>query len=760
MKIKLILTVLYGCSIIHTHGQRSVYTGDLKLPRSAETEPVQQAASDSIVTVKKGQNNAFDVLWMTPDSLYRAKKDKLLELAIQLPDSITEKIDLFFNTGDTIVGINPFLSWQFKITAVFMDLADSSISKKDAFYYESFTRDTSDSDFRNWTWKAIPTADNMRIRFAPPAAGNYECYLAFQQKGKYYFLPPFQFKVSESTSLGRVTVGPSKRYLRLGPYPFFPIGQNLIAPRCEYCYTNTLKHLPTENEQGLQALETWMKEPTTLLGFINYESQMKSLADEGGNYFRELLAPQHQGIEWEELGNYKARMNRAWELDRQVRLAEDIGLWIQLNLQIHFPVTTDPMRTIWNWSIDPVDKGKITTEVPRANPYNVGIPSTENTDPNTFFSDPIAQKYYKEKLRYIISRWGYSTHIAAFELFSEIQNACTDPEICPQWSKTMTSYLKNELACKQLLIPSLTGGHGKKDYSEELLKDSLLDLSAFNWYASEPYKYENIGRIIGEYTTTYERPFFFGEVGNDEIFKCDTARIEWIRDAWFTTFSGNAGTGMNWDEPDKNYLRKHLGNIQTFMHGIELEQGDEAWVPMRILSDNRQAETLFLKSPDNTHAVGILSNRFYNYAAFADSNAYTAKNISCADRIPQDPGFNPTAAAGEKGVWEKTVDESPHNYIDRTRRNTEMNLPQTYFPFQPVNQKENRHNQLHIYNLNRARYVIEYYDARTLEWLGKSINWGPTVAIEYPELTIDHGFILFKLRPSNTESFETKALPY
>ncbi|MFM7310259.1 MAG: hypothetical protein ACKOZY_06605, partial [Flavobacteriales bacterium] len=43
-------------------------------------------------------------------------------------------------------------------------------------------------------------------------------------------------------------------------------------------------------------------------------------------------------------------------------------------------------------------------------------------DPVDFLTSPCAQKFYKNKLRYIIARWGYSPNIYVLELMSEMNN--------------------------------------------------------------------------------------------------------------------------------------------------------------------------------------------------------------------------------------------------------------------------------------------------------------------------------------------------
>ena len=45
-----------------------------------------------------------------------------------------------------------------------------------------------------------------------------------------------------------------------------------------------------------------------------------------------------------------------------------------------------------------------------------------------FFTSQKAMDRYKDKLRYVVARWGYSPHIAALEFFNEIDNGVFTPQ--------------------------------------------------------------------------------------------------------------------------------------------------------------------------------------------------------------------------------------------------------------------------------------------------------------------------------------------
>lgn len=735
MKIfRLLFAVVFIFSGVNLYGQTSVFT-----------------AKNNGRTIVNVGSQKTDVFWYYPEKHLIAEQYERLELAVDLPESIEKKVNHFLETDDTINGINPFLEWQLDITANFTHELTKFEREIDAFYYNNFSRDTSDADFRKWDWIKEETAHPFRVRFAPPKGGKWNCIITVTSKDTSFQLKPFQFEIQRTNEPGYVSLGPSRKYFTLGGETYFPSGQNLVSPRCEFCYKNSNGDLPDEGKDAYaaQSLESWMLEPTAMKGFLMFQNHMKSLAANGGDYFRELLMPQNQDIEWEKLGNYYGRQNRAWELDEQFFLAESLGLKIQLNVQIQFALVTNHKRVFWNWSRDPQDKKHISEDHPCANPYNLQIETTKNDDPNTFYSDPTAKKFYKQKLRYLISRWGYSTSWAVVGMSSEMQNPCTDAETCVSWMEEMGNYLKKDLQMDQLLSPSFLGiYHDPENYEYKILEQDVYDMSTLNWYSASPTKYQGLARTINRFVEQFNKPFFFGEIGNSDLYPCDTARIEWIRDAWMTAFSGNAGVGMNWDEPFDNELRKQLGNIRKLTGGIDFDNNGTPWQTRRVISDNRKVESMYLINPEHTAAVGVLSNRYYNWYMYGDTT-----EEGCSNRVPIDPGFDGSKPSAEKGVWERTYKEQPENYIDKARGSSLMNEPVQFSPFEAIDYNNGFFYRIRFKDFEPGYYTIEFYNALTMELLDERTNWGPNIRLEYPEMNENSGLIAFKIYKNSLKQF-------
>ena len=81
----------------------------------------------------------------------------------------------------------------------------------------------------------------------------------------------------------------------------------------------------------------------------------------------------------------------------------------------------------------------------RQNPYNAanGGPCSTQED---FFTDETARRYYKNRLRYMVARWGACTHLAVWEFWNEIDNVMDWQQVSgdaiTDWHREMAAFLK------------------------------------------------------------------------------------------------------------------------------------------------------------------------------------------------------------------------------------------------------------------------------------------------------------------------------
>src|SRR5699024_6174795 len=121
-----------------------------------------------------------------------------------------------------------------------------------------------------------------------------------------------------------------------------------------------------------------------------YGYMLPKLKASGGNFFRTWICSWNLPIDWKStFNNRRYQPSEAYfnpsalrRMDWMVHLADSLGLYIMLTL--------GPGA----WSVK--DGGTVESMA-------------------RFFVDPRAKSKYKNRLRYIIARWGYSTAVAAWE---------------------------------------------------------------------------------------------------------------------------------------------------------------------------------------------------------------------------------------------------------------------------------------------------------------------------------------------------------
>ncbi len=150
-------------------------------------------------------------------------------------------------------------------------------------------------------------------------------------------------------------------------------------------------------------------------GTYDYDRWLDALAARGANWVRVWMPSWAMGIEWSDtpLGDYRNRMDRAWQLDHVLEAARERGIVVQLVLLNHgaFSTTTNS-----EWA---------------ENPYNAanGGPLAE---PAELFTDTTARALFEQRLRYVVARWGAFPNLV-WELWNEVDATGGDPAAVTAW---------------------------------------------------------------------------------------------------------------------------------------------------------------------------------------------------------------------------------------------------------------------------------------------------------------------------------------
>ncbi len=619
--------------------------------------------SNGKMHLKLEETGNLDVFSMNQSALEAVPQFDKLELGIDLPNNIDAQINNFFNNVATNA-LSPFDREDIIVEADFYLFDDATGTwspnsvKIFGFYYEEFSDTGTD-------WQNENTPQDFRIRYTPRIQGKWKCSIKVLINLIETYKPnDFFFEVVPSNLKDFTRVGVNKRYFKIGNEPFFPVGQNLPWPgRGDHYNTNT------------ELMEQ----------FHLFHEDMEDLAGAGANYFRYILNPWSTGIEFEELGHYEDRMSNAWETDRVLDLAKDLGLRIHFNLQVHYPLErANPDNIVhWDWSEAnaPSVPGVLDAYPTGCNYWDdygycysteLNLPTPED-----FLESQDAIGYYQMRLRYILSRWGYSPEISVLELFSEANNIGNHAQLAPGgnggcydtqsnftdpylddvdqphrlyvWQNEMCRYIKQDLHHNQHplgvnytgrpLFDATVNSPGGCNMSCDLsYRSEFVDFWSWNSYSYTPERFQlhvklnnevnaNDNDQIAGTPTNIDKPLMYSEIGLAGS-NCDYD-LTWRQMIAISPFDGSSGglcydRNNNFTTPanigERNDLWKTYGYVNDFIEGVALDADN--WLFGHDDRADDEADVTYLRRRDTPYraAMGAIQNKTVNF--------YTGRDLS------------------------------------------------------------------------------------------------------------------------------------
>ncbi|MBN1894048.1 DUF5060 domain-containing protein [bacterium] len=271
-----------------------------------------------------------------------------------------------------------------------------------------------------------------------------------------------------------------------------------------------------------------------------FETILGSLAQNGANFIRSWMCPWSLPLEWKKVSQTD-RYSDSDEyfnpdgirrMDAFIRLADSLGIYIMLALDSHNALIENNQWEIHNYNI--VNGGPARTPV-------------------EFFTLDESRAMYKNRLRYLVARWGYSPAIAAWEFFNEIDNAVftsspENRERIPQaavtaWHDEMSRYLKSIDPYGHIVTTSVS----HRDIA------GLNDLESLDINQKHIYKHTDLIRPeILKYTAAHGKPYIIGEFAYEWNWELDFNTIleelddDFRRGLWYGLFSPTPVLPMTW----------------------------------------------------------------------------------------------------------------------------------------------------------------------------------------------------------------------
>jgi hypothetical protein len=351
-----------------------------------------------------------------------------------------------------------------------------------------------------------------------------------------------------------------------------------------------------------------------------YDYFLPKLAREGANFFRTWMCSWNLPLEWQMVSGTGRYMNTAeyYNSGGIERMDQLIGMTDSLGM--HIMLTLDSGGSLWHefWC-------------------DTGSTCKGSNNPADFFTRAGARQRYKDKLRYLVARWGYSPGIAAFEFFNEIDNSAYTPspedsviiphEAVVEWHSEMSRYLHDIDPYHHIITTSIS--------HRDIIGMNMLPYIDIN----QKHIYKNTEGMRSEilrYTRACNKPYIIGEFGFEWDWTIDFSTIasgleyDFQRGLWYGLFSPTPILPMSWwweffDEHNMTPYFKSVREISDQM----LEAGKGSFEILDVKADIIEAyglkcgDKLFVYLLNNSNSgvkskvmIKIAERRSYNVQGF------------------------------------------------------------------------------------------------------------------------------------------------
>ena len=397
-------------------------------------------------------------------------------------------------------------------------------------------------------------AQGWRVRYVPVEPGEHTLTLfVSQRKSPAATVATARFTATAGTPTGPqgwVRVAPDRRtFATTDGRAFRPVGENT----CWASYAGT----------------------------ENYREWFDALQRSGQNTARLWMCPWWLNLEQTENSLTRYNLDAAWRLDKIFELAEQRGIYLILCLDFHgmFQVDNPHWGGSGNWWT--------------RNPYhqNHGGPGVH---PNDFFTDARAKALYQKRLRYLLARFGASTHLFAWQFFNEIDNVYAPhllkaPDVAA-WHAEMGRWLKKNDPYKHLVTTSLTGGSDRP----EIWSLPEMDFAVYHSYG-DPAPAKWLARLSDDFVARYQKPMITGEYGVDWRGwggrNVDPHMRAQRQALWGSALSTAAGPALSWW-----WEEIHADNVYPIYHALtailtRAGWRDGSWRPAKLSPQLTNAPT-------------------------------------------------------------------------------------------------------------------------------------------------------------------------
>jgi len=402
---------------------------------------------------------------------------------------------------------------------------------------------------------------NWKARFLPQENGKYTYHFQLKKDGKAIESKQGTFNAAKSGGKGILHLNDNWTFKFDNGTPFRGIGENL-------CWESRAE----DDSKFFKELHEKEK--------YNYEYMLPSLVKHGGNYFRTWICSWNLPLDWKSGINNRRYTNSEEyfnpsavnKMDRLVNLSDSLGIFMMLTLG---EGTHDARH------------GRISTSTPE------------------FFVNEQAKAQYKNRLRFIVARWGYSPAIGAWEFYNEIDNVqfrnADNPipaEHIVQWHDEMSTYLKQIDPYQHLVTTSIS----HRDL------EGLNSLKNIDFNQKHIYKNNRaLPTTIVKYTEEFKKPYVIGEYGyeydwskNFNLF-AEEMDSDFKRGLWYGLFSPTPILPLSWwwEFFDDRGTDAYINRVRTIQDQM-LAAGEGSFTTIQAGSTTPEVEVYSVKCGTKT----------------------------------------------------------------------------------------------------------------------------------------------------------------
>lgn len=398
---------------------------------------------------------------------------------------------------------NPFDPRQIQVDGQFRSPEGKEVTMP-AFLYQEFRRSLKDGQ------EAVEPAGEpvWKVRFAPTAPGAWSCRIVAKDKTGAAESPRQEFTATGEVRPGYIRRSADPHYFRYDDgTPFFGIGENVAwsGKRGTYDFDDWL---PAAGKAKMNLVRIWLQ-------------------------WNRFLSIEHKGT-----GAGRYDLGNAWRMDYVLDLARANGLRVLFTCD-----SPEPYQKEHYWL------GKLTGRPWENCPHNV-INGGPLKEPDEFYTTEEGHRLIRQRLRYIVARWGWDPNIFCWELWNELN-------CFPGWTKLVPEIVRWHVEMAETLRGLDPNGHlittsfGNPEGQEDIWRSKGLDFVQSHVYGPKDMA-EDLPAITRTMMERYGQPHVTGEFGPPlradlmKLPQVDPKGIYLHNGVWSTALSGAASCALTW----------------------------------------------------------------------------------------------------------------------------------------------------------------------------------------------------------------------